>query len=99
MKETERDVTREGSGPPPTVADAADWVTGSWREVEQAIDRVLELPESERRGAAERLAPGPVRDGVEDLLASIGSDSTEESPSRDWTLPIVPRHFSKVPGH
>ena len=81
MKEMERegDVTYEGSGPTPTMAGAADWVTGSWREVEEAIDRVLELPEPERRGAAERLAPGPVRDGVEDLLAAIGSGSSEGS--------------------
>ncbi|MDT7858067.1 serine/threonine-protein kinase [Rubrivirga sp. S365] len=69
------------------MAGAADWVSGSWREVEQAIDRVLELPESERRGAAERIAPGPVRDGVEDLLAAIGPESIEKSPSRDETVP------------
>ena len=78
--EREGDATCEGSGPPPTMSGAADWVTGSWREVEQALDRVLELPEPERLGAAERLAPGPVRDGVEDLLAAIGSGSSEGSP-------------------
>ncbi|MGB3543272.1 MAG: serine/threonine-protein kinase, partial [Rubrivirga sp.] len=69
------------------MAGAADWVTGSWREVERAIDRVLELPESERRGAAERLAPGPVRDGVEDLLAAIGPEPIEKSPLPDETFP------------
>ena len=80
-------MTCERSGPPPTMGRAADWMTGSWREVEEALDRVLELPESERRGAAERLAPGPVRDGVEDLLAAIGSGSIEKSPLRDEAIP------------
>ena len=80
-------MTREGSGQPPTIVGAADWVTGSWREVEKALDRVLELPESERRGAAERLAPGPVRDGVEDLLAAIGPEPIEKSPLQDEAIP------------
>ena len=80
-------MTHEGSGPPPTTVGAADWVTGSWREVEKALDRVLELPESERRGAAERLAPGPVRDGVEDLLAAIGPEPIEKSPLQDEAIP------------
>ena len=79
-------MTCEGSGPTPTMAAAAAWMTGSWGEVEEALDRVLELPKSERRGAAERLAPGPVRDGVEDLLAAIESRSIEASPLRGGEL-------------
>jgi hypothetical protein len=42
-----------------------------WERVERVFDEVFERSEVERREAVQRLPPGPVRDDVVALLASV----------------------------
>ena len=61
---------REGSEPevPPRIAPRSDV---DWGRVEGVVDEVFDLSEVERREAVQRLPPGPVRDDVVALLASV----------------------------
>ena len=73
----EENADRQRLAPPVIAMTAAAWVGEHWDEVERAFDEVIELPKQERSGAVRGLQPGPVRDGVADLLASVELESAD----------------------